>query len=167
MSAGRDTRPPAAEGGARHYVFLCLTALLVVALALLLRGQQTWCLFPALVGGVALALRLRAGPVFFLAVLAWQLYSQWLGQSPVAVLSVLIDAALETVDPWHRPSFRLRPWAPAPPFVWVDLLLAPAVLAYVAGYYRLQSLRQCVFPPDLRHREPRPAGRTGPVVRQR
>jgi hypothetical protein len=134
MSTAPDAPTPEApapeDAGVRNYTFLCLVALLVVLLALLVmlpRWGPMWVLLPVLVGLASLLLRWRAGPLVFLTVLGGVLY---------------IASALRA---------PLRPGAlvPAPPSV-MDLLLAGAVLAYVAGHYRLQALVKFLFPRDPR-----------------
>ena len=63
----------------RQYWLLCLGALLVLTLALVLRGLEVWALLPILVGSLSLAFRWRSGPVIPLAMLAWVLYSERTG----------------------------------------------------------------------------------------
>jgi hypothetical protein len=141
MSTAPDTPPPEApapeDAGVRNYTFLCLVALLVVLLVLLMmlpRWGPAWVLLPVLVGLASLLLRWRVGPLVFLTVLGGVLYVASAIQAP-------------------RPGALV----PAPPS-WTDLLLAGAVLAYVAGHYRLQALVKFLFPRDPR----RPATAAGP-----
>ena len=128
--------PAPEDAGVRNYTFLCLVALLVVLLgllALLPRWGPVWILLPVMVGLGSLLLRWRAGPLVFLAILGSILY---------------LASAL-------RAPLLPGGFLPAPPSA-IDLVLAGAVLAYVAGHYRLQALVKFVFPRDPR-RTPAPA----------
>ncbi len=134
--SGSARTPEGMPPGVRHYSFLCLAAvgLLFVVLMLLLRDwAQVYGLLPVVVGLVGVGLRWRLAPLVMVLTLGGLLMvTGELGQLPIG-------------------------GPPLPPSV-ADLALCAAVLAYVAGHYRLQGLTQFLFP-----RDPRRPARAAPV----
>jgi hypothetical protein len=112
----------------RNYVFLCLTALVVLFLVLVRRGLGGWAFLPVLVGLVGAGLRWRLAPALVLTLVVGLLYTEPIYRGT-------------PVSQGTRKTFRLEDW-----------ILAGAVLAYFAAQYRLQALTLAVFPA-----EPRPA----------
>ena len=109
----------------RNYVFLCLTALVLIFLVLVRRGMGGWSFLPVIVGLLGAGLRWRLAPILCLILLAGLLYSHDL---PLLRL--------------RGRAFRLEDW-----------ILSAAVLAYFAGHYRLQGLTISIFPVDPRRSE--------------
>jgi hypothetical protein len=131
--SGPAEAAPSPDADVRNYTFLGLTALLLLLLALLVRGFGTWSLLPVVVG--LAGLRWRNWGLFMLASLVGLLFVSFVGQS-------------------FRPNFQQT----ATPVS--DLLLAAAVLAYMAAHYRLISLTRFAFPRDPRSLgQPAPRGR--------
>jgi hypothetical protein len=142
MSTVPGPAPPA-DNGVRNYQFFCFCALVALGLILLQRGLGRWCLFPVGVGLVPVLFRWRLGPLLLLAALAGTL--------------VLTGSHGTVTLPWRPP--RSSPIN--------DLLLSAAVLAYVAGHYRLQGLAHFIFPRDPRRLPAAPAKRGLVVPAQR
>jgi hypothetical protein len=120
--------------GVRGYTLLCVFALLVLiwVLVLVTNGLELWSLLMVLTAIAALVAHWRMGPALLLG-----------------CLTILLVA---------QARFRWRFFGlPAPSSGLPDLVLCAAVLAYVAGHYRLQSIVHHVFPLDPRQRK----GRTG------
>jgi hypothetical protein len=137
------------EPGVQHYTLLCLAALVVILLTLYQKRFPTETALPVfLVGLLGVATRWRWGPALLLLVLGWCLVA---GRPVLELL-----------------GSRRSEW-------FSDVFLAAAVLAFVAGHYRLQALTGSVFPPDPRRRDeargwklgPLRLGRRGPQVRER
>lgn len=139
-----ETPTVRSSGMARNYTLACLTGLAVLLFALMQRGLGWSSLVPVLIGSVALPTRWRLGPVLLL----------------LAVEGVLFIDALQV----QRGHMALRK---QPTFSLADLFLCGAVLAYVAGHFRLQGLVKNIFPQDPRRpptpsrRSPRRAGPAG------
>ncbi len=169
-AARRDDLPE----GVRSYLVLCLVALLAMALPLAARRIGVWSLFPTLVGAVAVAARWRAGPVLVLLALLWLATADGIGHSPLGTIEFLVGFVVAGIEgePFlppvaDFPRRRLQHAALLP-----DFFLAAAVVAYVAGHYRLVSLTRNVFPVDRRRKtrprgDGRPALLSGPVHEQR
>jgi hypothetical protein len=122
------------QSGVLSYTLLCLGALAVIVLSTFAEGKAVTTLLALVIGVPGLLLRWRLAPVLLLVVVAWgELY---------LVLSML--------GPGWMPVTRWR-------FNPLDVVLSAAVLAYVAGHYRLQALTRHVVPIDPRERagEPR------------
>ncbi len=146
--AGHD---PFRSPGARNYSFLCLVALLALALVLFERGLGVWGLFPAAVGGLGLVLRWRAGPVFVLLALGGVLFAHELGHTPFSLLQQILVAMVEPLyGRWGRRRLTMPLWRPPQASVVSDLALAAAAMAYLVGHYRWLALVRHVFPPDAR-----------------
>jgi hypothetical protein len=134
MSANAATpaEPPPAtpEQGERTYLFLCLVALLLMLAVLLERGERERALFPVLIGLAGLVLRWRITPLLLVGTLAAALFynAYWRGHL--------------------RHQAELRSLATT----LSDLALCIAVLAFLAGFYRLQGLTVAIFPRDPRRR---------------
>jgi hypothetical protein len=117
-----NERPPDGQNTV-PYTLICLTAQGVLLAVLLQRVQPqwwSWALFPFVVGVFAVLFRWRSGPLLFLGALAGYGY-------------IALPRAFEELRP------QLSDW-----------LVCGAVLAYVAGQYRLQGLTVYLFPPDPR-----------------
>jgi hypothetical protein len=97
----------------RDYTLLCLTALMVVTAVLVQTDLGWWGLLPMLLGGAAVVARWGSGP-------------------PVVLLALVMVLLI------HRRRWGSVGYGDSTPLT--DLLLAWAVLAYVAGHYRLQAL---------------------------
>jgi hypothetical protein len=126
------TRPekptePAPEPAVRNYTYLCLTALVILFLALTRRGVGVFSFLPVLVGVAGVGLRWRAAPIMVL-ILVSGLAMTDLGTGP--------DRRLLR---FAQRNFRLEDW-----------VLCGAVLAYFAAHYRLQGLTHSVVPVDPR-----------------
>jgi hypothetical protein len=108
----------------RNYEIVCLVALLVLVMVLLQHGYGPWAFLPVGVGvlGVFARHRMRLAPVLLL----------------LALLIEVVDHA------WRRGPMQ-------PDFI-ASLIQCGAVLAYVAGHYRLQGLTQSLVPIDPRER---------------
>ena len=74
MKAARTTEEPAAETPLQIYTYVCLTALVVLFLALLRRGFGGWSFVPALVGLLGVGLGWRMAPILTLTMLTFVLY---------------------------------------------------------------------------------------------
>jgi hypothetical protein len=142
MSTVPEAAPPT-ENGVRNYQFFCFCALVSLGLVLLQRGVGAWCLFPVGVGLVPVLFRWRVGPLLLLLSLAATLF---------------VTSAHGQVLLPRRPV-RSTPVS--------DLMLSAAVLAYVAGHYRLQGLAHFIFPRDPRRLPAAPAKRGLVVPAQR
>lgn len=117
------------ETPARNHEFFCLASLLALLLVLLQRGLGFSCLLPFLIGLGGISGRWRMAAPFLLGVL-------------IVLLSGIFD-------PWN--TFQEED------DLLSDLLLAAAVLGYVAGQLRLRALTAGWFPvdPRLPKNEPR------------
>jgi len=156
--------PPDQHPGVSGYVLICIGALALMAVALVLRRADAWALFPVLVGGLALILRWRAGPLMVLLAVVLLLWSWWLGTDP----GWLGLTAVNWVRRWllsgwwayirlprrGLPSRQVLPLS--------DWLLAVSLVSYAAGQYRLQGLLERVFPPDPRTKRQAAAVDPGP-----
>jgi hypothetical protein len=119
----------------RTCTILCLTALLVMVLALLENDRDLiWILILALIGAVALLAKWRFGPPLLLAGL------------------IVLEFANRVL--WSGYGGRLYGWADSSPFM--DATLAAAFLVFAAGQYRIVSVVHSVLPPDVRRRPPPP-----------
>lgn len=138
MTAPTEAAPPP-EPGVRQYSLLCLAALGLLFLVLML-GLPPWAraygLVPVVIGLLGVGLRWRLAPLALLLTLT----------ALLTVVAQVADVTLRRVPISSSPA--------------TDLLLAAAVLAYVAGHYRLQALTQFIFPRDPR----RPTA--GPLARR-
>lgn len=120
----------------RNYMFLCLTALVVLFLTLVRRDLGPVSVLPVVLGVLALLFRWRAGPFLLLFLTAGLVFSTdrsgtgaRMGAPPVR-------------------NFRLDEW-----------VLCGAMLGYFAAHYRLQALTLGVLPLDPRRhvgRDPAP-----------
>jgi hypothetical protein len=152
------TGPPSAasplDEGVRHYTFLSLTALGLIALALFWRGLEAVSMLPALVGVLALIFRWRGGAVWMLVLVAYLLAAQrWPVLHPAFVTQELVWLVQPALF-GQRPRLYIRPAlsGPAGEFGLADLLLGAGVFAYLAGHYRLLSVTASIFPADPRRR---------------
>lgn len=119
--------PPSPD--TRHYMALCGFCLAVIFLVQVQAGNIVVNALAVLVGAMALFGKLRAGPILVAVLVA------------VAQLSrqVLPGMVLDVDRP--RSAMKL-----------MDVLLCAAVLGYVAGHYRLQSVWHRLLPMDIRQR---------------
>jgi hypothetical protein len=134
-----------------NYTVVCLFALVVLTSVLLHIGIGIWCLLPAMVGLVAVGTYWRAGPPLVLVSSACLLLMHRAGMDPYRFLAGL-------VLPGH---FGMpQEWAWHDDNIFLDIVLALAVLAYTVAHYRVLSLVSHIFPPDPRRREqpPTPPG---------
>lgn len=142
-AAAKPKPPPAPppEQGERTYLFLCLVALFLLLLVLLERDRAMLAnlfrrsdsvlgLIPVLLGLGGLMLRWRITPLVLL----------------VSLGGVLMRHAMDQ-PAWHR-RVEYRSLA----MTLNDLALCIAVLAFLAGFYRLQGLTVAIFPHDPRRR---------------
>jgi hypothetical protein len=131
-----------------NYTVVCLFALVVLTSILLHVGIGIWCLLPAMVGLIAVGTYWRAGPPLVLISTACLLFMHRAGMDPYRFLAgMLVPGGDRSYDEWQWQDDN----------VWLDLVLATAVLAYTVAHYRLLSLASHVFPPDPRQREQPPA----------
>ncbi len=138
MTAAGELKEVDQDPAVRNYVFLCLTALVLIFLVLVRRGMGGWSFLPVIVGLLGAGLRWRLAPILCLILLTGLLYSHDLPGQAVRL------------NQWPRGrAFRLEDW-----------ILSGAVLAYFAAHYRLQGLTLSIFPVDPRRLggEDRPAG---------
>jgi hypothetical protein len=132
--------PPEKPGASlvRDYVLITLAALVVVFLLLFAGGPGLWALAPVAIAAAGVLGRWSSGPPIFLIALTL-----------LTVLSNFLQGL--PLNYRHADS----PVA--------DVALAMAVLAYVAGHYRLCSAASHALPPDrrraLRPSAPRARGR--------
>ncbi len=129
----------------QHYQVLCGMALAAILLILLQQGLVLFGLAALLLGAAAVLMHARISPILIvLPVVAGELARQYL----------------------------FPPWQMHRVLDVEDVALCAAMLAYVAGHYRLLALRSHILPPDPRqryHKEARavvPLGRLGKVVAQ-
>jgi hypothetical protein len=140
MSANAQ-RPEARawESGPIPYQVICLASLVVMYLVEAQRGPQALNLIVPLVGLLGVLSKGSAAPVLLLFALT---------------LSHLLGPVLTSRD-FLEPGFLSgRRGGQGGPLHLGDLVLAMAVLAYVAAHYRLQGLTQHILPPDPRRRLP-------------
>ncbi len=155
MSQGHVTVPTDQHPAARAYALLCTAALTGLLTALVLRRSDPWALLPALVGGVALVFRWRAGPMLVLLTVALVLWTWSLGISAGwLLLTVTTWARRWLMDmpagPLRLPVLGRTPSRAVMPLS--DGLLAISLLGYVVTHYRLQGLVRSLLPPDTRRR---------------
>jgi hypothetical protein len=141
MTTERKTDDPLAETAVQVYIYVCLTALVVLFLVLVRRGMGSGSFIPAVIGILGLGLRWRLAPLVTVIALTFLLYAR----QPVVL------------------HFSRR-------FNLFDWILSAALLAYFAGHYRLQGLTHSILPIDPRRRssgaEPdQPAGATSAAAR--
>lgn len=150
MSQAPETPMP--DDGIRHYTFLCLLALGLVALAFFLRGVGVLCLLPAAVGALTLMARWRSGALGVLLFVVWLVIAQrWWYFNPLFVAERVILGIENLFQPTgFRHGSGAIALPPYPRFGIADVLLCAATILYVAGYYRLLSLTNQVFPADPR-----------------
>jgi hypothetical protein len=118
--------------GARDYALLALAGLLIVAVVLVQEDLGWWAAAPLAVGALGVLVPGLVGPTVVLLLLLVLLAAQgWMWQNP---------------------------WGVGRPSALMDLVLAMAVLVYVAAHTRLLTIRRHALPPDPR-RERRPPGR--------
>jgi len=135
------------EPAVRWYLFLACVGLVVIWL-LLMGKFGILALLPVLMGALGLAA--------YLVPPNWGIVSRTLRRPlylmPILVVgTILVFEILNPFPPWRqsRGLFEIN-----------DLLLCPAMLAYLAGQYRLFSLGSAAVPPDPRPRPDRLAGDT-------
>lgn len=156
MQPQPQAAPP--EDGVRHYSFLCLAALLVLGLALVVRGLGVWGLLPSLVGVLMLVLGWRNGALWVLLLTAWMLaVARWPGLHPVLVMDRVVRFLAWIFGEPPTPVAGPGPPRVQPGSRLLDILLALSVLVYVAGYYRFLSVTRKLLPGDPRRRLPRSA----------
>ncbi len=112
----------------RHYMALCAFCLAVIFLVQLQAGIYVINLLSVLVGAMALLSKLRVGPLLLAILIS-------LGQMRRILPGLILD-----VPQSHSAMNAL------------DVMLCAAVLGYVAGHYRLQSIWSRVLPVDTRQR---------------
>ena len=139
MSNPTETAQIHADPAVRNYDLLCVTAVIVLFLGLFLRGFGWWGVLVLLVGLVGHLFRWRQASVLLLVSLTLPQLSLLLA---CVFTSFHQDAAYSgrywRLSRLHESDF-LSNW-----------ILCTAVLGYVAGNYRLQSLVTYIFPPDAR-----------------
>jgi hypothetical protein len=168
MNKTAETAVAMHDEGVRHYMYLCFSSLLVMALCLSLRGLESWSLLPTLVGALVLVFRWRTGPLIVLVLVAWLLGVQrWAILHPIYLAEEIVIKLQqwlgEASGRWGR-----RPMTFAMPrsLLIADLALCASVLVYLAGNYRLQGLARQIFPGDPRQHQTRGSRRVR-VVRPR
>jgi hypothetical protein len=157
MTAEPDPLPdPQNTPAYRHYLVVCLAALLALLAVLLEKGLGHWSLLPAVLGCLGLAARFRGAPVLVLLSLMWLLVARSGGLDPVRWLRLLVHG--------QRFSQSLSAAQVTP----LDLALTCAVMAYMTAQYRLFGLADNLFPRDARPRDvgqDAPRGPDGEVLR--
>jgi hypothetical protein len=131
MNNPAETQDVDQEPAVRNYIFLCLTALVVLFLVLVRRGLGGWSFLPVLVGVAGVGLRWRLAPLMSLILVTGLLY----------YLAPAGEGGRVRQHDLDR-SFRLEDW-----------ILSATILAFFAAHYRLQGLTVSVFPQDPRHQE--------------
>lgn len=137
MSSVPESTGP--ESTVRNYDLLCVTAVVILFLALFLRGFGWWSVLVLLVGLLGHLFRWRLAPLLLLVTLT------------LPQLSFLFVRVYVAFNPQTASSSR---WWRLPRLQESDFLsnwiLCTAVLGYVAAHYRVQGLLSHVFPPDAR-----------------
>jgi hypothetical protein len=118
-----EEEDPLGHPALRDYTVVCLVGLLVVAVILIQEGLGWYGLLPVLVGAVSLLARWSIGPPLVLFLVGGFYFS-----------SVRFHRSL--VGRFDESSLL------------TSLVLAMALVVYVAGSYRLQSLTLHILPPD-------------------
>lgn len=136
----------APDASLQNYTVLCYGALVVIAFVLLRRGPSLWSLFPVLVGVLGVLFRWRITPVLMLFVLASCLFAN----------DSMHLAPGENAGYMQPRRFEMTTW-----------IVSGAILAYVAGHYRLQALSLSIFPPDRRRKYAQKQGLSLPVSEPR
>jgi hypothetical protein len=121
-----EGKEPVEHASVRGYLLLCLLSLLVLGVTLMGNGAEWWAFLLVLFGLVLLLLRWNLGPVFLL----------------------LGFTALVTYQARNQRYYLNRVESDIGSHA--DLCACLAVLVYVAGSYRLQSLLREVFPGEER-----------------
>ncbi len=153
MSDPETSVPPDRQPAVRDYGLVCMGALTLTVVALVLRRPDVWALLPALLGGLGLMFRWRAGPVIVLLAVVVVLCSWWIGTNPGRMILYVVGWVVWLLRRLRGPlpSWRIglpsRELLPAS-----DFLLALSLLAYAAGQYRLQGLTRRLFPAGPRQR---------------
>jgi hypothetical protein len=157
------------EDGIRHYTFLCMLALGLMALALFLRGVGILCLLPAAVGALTLMARWRSGALGVLFFVVWLVIAQrWWYFNPLFVVQQFVLGVENLLSPpGFRPAGQPMPLPSHARFGIADALLCAASMVFVVGYYRLLSLTNQIFPVDPRRLGARREKRPRPVVEAR
>lgn len=127
------------------YRILCFAALGVISFVLYVTDSGPFAVLPAVVGALVLIRVSNFGAVLLLLTLA----------GVMEIRAELLFRIARSVQ--DRPG---------------DLIIAVATLVYVAGYYRLRSLRSHIFPvvpparpqPGRKREKPRPQARTPALV---
>ena len=145
------------RSGTTFYTALSLAALAVAAVPLLARGFGPWALFPSLGGLLAVLFGWRVGPGLFLFNLLWLAVADRLRFSPWGLLSYVLDLVTHWLMRSPRPLY-----GPLPDWPWslfggaeplLDMLLAAAVVFYVACHSRLLAVTTNLFPVERKRRE--------------
>ena len=127
MTEQERMAPNLDEAGLRNYTVLCLGSLSLLLMALLRRDVGPWSFLPVAIGLLSVWQHWRVGP--FLTLITLVILLVW--HEPVGdILSRSSQAAR---------TFRLPDW-----------ILCMAVLGYMIGQYRLQSLTHSIIPADPR-----------------
>jgi hypothetical protein len=136
-NADKGPTPLRFQPSVRGYTILALTALMALILALIENDRDLLgVLLLAAVGAAGVVMRWRAGP-------------------PLVLLGL---AVLEWFHVINRPAFLGAEWEES---LFMDVVLAAAVLAYAAAHYRLMAMVHTAFPRDPRRPPPAPRGRDG------
>jgi len=156
------------RSGGTLYTALSLAALAAAAVPLLARGFGPWALFPSLGGLLAVLFGWRIGPGLFLFNLLWLAVADRLRFSPWGLLSYVRELATHWLMQSPRPLY-----GPLPDWPWslfgeaeplLDMLLAAAVVFYVACHYRLLAVTSNLFPVERKRRERGPVEGGGRLV---
>lgn len=129
----QSARPQAASlppASARHYLVLCGLCLGIIFLVHLQQGLFLGNLLAVMIGALGLASKLRIGPMLLVV--------------SVALVQMYYQGQVNRVfGPRRSVEFTLQVH---------ELILCAAVLGYVAGQYRLQSIWLNLWPEDPRQR---------------
>lgn len=165
-------RTDALAPGTRFYTIVCMVSAFVLALPLMARGMGTDALLPVVIGVLLALTRWRAGGLLFLLSFLWLVQADRLGVSPLRLATGLLLTLISLFTATPRPiGFFDNPFPKlARPELMLDVVLACAVVVYIAAYYRLLGVTRAIFPIDRQRRGPSP-GKTpsgvpklGPVL---
>jgi hypothetical protein len=150
-----DEAPRPAPNARSDYDLLCVTALMLLLLALVMQRMGAWSLFPVVLGAAALFFRWRMGPILVVLAVVLLVLARSEGLDPYQLLLAVIGTAERWLLGGRSPRL-MRGFRPPEPSALASFALAVGVLAYCAGHYRLQGLLVRLFPPDPRRRPATP-----------